>query len=201
MSADRVDAGLLARARHVHVSSFYLQTGLVAGLPALLRAVRAGGATTSVDPNWDPSGGWDGELRELLGEVDVLLPNETEACRIARTDDVTAAARALAQAGPTVVVKLGAAGALAVPAGGGDPVRVAGIGGIEPVDAVGAGDTFDAGLLAGRLAGEPLADAVALGCACGALSLRAAGGTAAQPTLEEAMALRRGGGPGGSAPR
>jgi hypothetical protein len=27
-----------------------------------------------------------------------------------------------------------------------------------------------------------------LGCACGALSTRAAGGTAAQPTLEEALA-------------
>jgi sugar/nucleoside kinase (ribokinase family) len=203
MTAERVDAGLLARARHVHVSSFYLQTGLVAGLPALLRSVRAGGATTSVDPNWDPSGGWDGGLRELLPDIDVLLPNETEACRIAGADDVVSAARALAQAGPTVVVKLGADGALAVPAGGGgDPVRVPAISGIEPVDAVGAGDTFDAGLLAGRLAGKPLTDAVALACACGALSLRAAGGTARQPTLEEARAaLERGGDRADRAPR
>jgi sugar/nucleoside kinase (ribokinase family) len=195
MSAERVDAALLAHARHVHISSFYLQTGLAAGLPALLRAARAGGATTSVDPNWDPSGGWDGGLRALLGEVDVLVPNEVEACRIAAVADVEAAAGALAAAGPLVAVKRGADGALAVPAGGGAVVRVQPPRGlVETVDAVGAGDTFDAGLLAGLLAGEPLEDALALACACGALSLRAAGGTSAQPTLEEARATRRGGG-------
>jgi sugar/nucleoside kinase (ribokinase family) len=195
MTTERVSAGLLSRARHVHVSSFYLQTALAPDLPALLGAARAGGATTSVDPNWDPSGGWDGGLGELLGEVDVLLPNAVEACRIARLSDVGAAAARLAAAGPLVAVKLGPEGALAVPAGGGAAVRAQPPTGLpEPVDAVGAGDTFDAGLLSGLLAGEPLPDALALACACGALSLRAAGGTAAQPTLDEAMASRRGGG-------
>jgi sugar/nucleoside kinase (ribokinase family) len=61
---------------------------------------------------------------------------------------------------------------------------------VEPVDTVGAGDTFDAGLLAGLLSGEPLDQALALACACGALSTRAAGGTTAQPTIEEARAAR-----------
>ena len=32
-------------------------------VPALFRAARAAGATTSLDPNWDPSGAWDGGLR------------------------------------------------------------------------------------------------------------------------------------------
>ena len=41
---------------------------------------------------------------------------------------------------------------------------------VDPVDATGAGDSFDAGFLAARLAGEDLAGALALGCACGALS-------------------------------
>ncbi|HEY2320801.1 MAG TPA: carbohydrate kinase family protein [Solirubrobacteraceae bacterium] len=195
MTAERVDPGVLARARHVHVSSFYLQTALAPGLPRLLAAARAGGATTSMDPNWDPSGGWDGGLRALLGEIDVLAPNAVEACRIAGVDDVEAAAARLAARGPLVAVKLGAAGALLVPAGGGAVVRAQPPPApAEPVDAVGAGDTFDAGLLAGLLAGEPPADALGLACACGALSLRAAGGTGAQPTLEEAMASRPGGG-------
>jgi sugar/nucleoside kinase (ribokinase family) len=200
MTADRVDRALVARARHVHVSSFYLQTALAPGLPALLRAARAGGATTSLDPNWDPSGGWDGGVHELLGELDVLLPNAVEARRIAGVDDVERAARALAQAGPTVVVKLGEEGALAV-APGAEPIRVTAMPGITPVDAVGAGDTFDAGLLAGLLGGEPLESAVSLACACGALSLRAAGGTAAQPTLDEARRARRGGAPADPVPR
>ena len=161
MTTARVDAGLLSRARHVHVSSFYLQTALAPGLFGLLATARAGGATTSVDPNWDPSERWEGGLRELLGEVDVLLPNEAEACRIAAVDDVVQAATRLAASGPLVAVKLGAAGAVAVPAGGGPVVRAQPPDGLpEPVDAVGAGDSFDAGLLAGLLGGEPLQEAL-----------------------------------------
>jgi len=56
------------------------------------------------------------------------------------------------------------------------------------VDAVGAGDSFNAGFVYGTLAGWPLDRSLALAVACGALSTRAAGGTTAQPTLEEALA-------------
>ena len=59
------------------------------------------------------------------------------------------------------------------------------------MDATGAGDSFDAGFLAARLAGKPLPAALALACACGALSTRALGGTAAQPTLAEAREALR----------
>ena len=193
MTTEHVDAGLLARARHVHVASFFLQTALVPGLAALLRSARAHGATTSVDPNWDPAQRWDGGLLELLGEVDILLPNAAEARALAGISDAEAAAAKLAQAGPLVAVKLGAEGAVAAPAGGGGelvraaaPERV-----VDPVDAVGAGDAFDAGLLCAVLGGQPLAEALAFACACGTLSMRAAGGTAAQPTLAEARAVTR----------
>jgi sugar/nucleoside kinase (ribokinase family) len=185
MTADQVDADLVARARHIHVSSFFLQTALTAGLPALLSSARAGGATTSVDPNWDPSGGWDGGLRRLLEHVDVLLPNAVEACRIAGDEDPQAAAVQLAESGPLVAVKLGAAGALAAGPDGA-VVTVSAPAAMQPVDAVGAGDAFDAGLLAGLSAGESVERALALACACGTLSTRAAGGTAGQPTLAEA---------------
>ncbi len=193
MTAADVDAGLVARARHVHVSSFFLQTALVPGLAELLRAARAGGATTSVDPNWDPSGQWDGGLHDLIADVDVLLPNAMEAMRLAGVEEDPAhAAAVLAARGPMVSVKLGAEGAVAVPAGGGDVVRAEPPGFVvDPVDAVGAGDSFDAGLLCARLGGRPLDDALAFACACGALSMRAAGGTAGQPTLAEARAVSR----------
>jgi sugar/nucleoside kinase (ribokinase family) len=62
---------------------------------------------------------------------------------------------------------------------------------VKPIDAVGAGDTFDAGLLAGLLADKPLEEALALACASGTLSMRAAGGTSGQPTLEEARTISR----------
>jgi ribokinase len=200
--AEHVPDALLAAARWVHVTSPFLQPGLdVAAV-----AARAAG-TTSLDPGWDPYERW-----QLAWEgFDVLLPNAQEAQRLSGEDDVEAAARWLAAKGPTVVVKRGADGALAVrggadaratrPAVGGRPdkrvpseardgdiVRVAAPA-ANPVDATGAGDSFDAGFVTARLAGDDLAGALALGCACGALSTRAAGGTAGQPTLAEARSF------------
>jgi len=61
------------------------------------------------------------------------------------------------------------------------------------VDTTGAGDSFNAGFLYRWLEGAPLAECLRLGSACGALSTRGLGGTAAQPTLEEAEALVRSG--------
>ncbi|MGZ4200891.1 MAG: carbohydrate kinase family protein [Thermoleophilaceae bacterium] len=183
LRADAVDPDLVRSARHVHVSSYFLQTSLAPGLAELFRMAEG---TTSIDPNWDPAEDWDAGLRELLPLTDVFLPNAEEAVRIAGRADPEEAALALSGEGPLVVVKLGAEGALAVR--GEELVRVAAPAGVEPVDTTGAGDSFDAGVLAGLLGGWPLERALALGCACGALSTRAAGGTASQPTLEEAAA-------------
>lgn len=190
MTAGHLAADLLARARHVHVSSFFLQRELAPGLPGLLESARDGGTTTSIDPNWDPSGEWDGGLRALLPQIDVLLPNAAELCRIAGREEATVAAVELAAQGPLVAVKLGAEGAIAAQAEH-ELVAAAAPEGITSVDTVGAGDTFDAGLLAGLLAEESVEEALELACACGTLSTRAAGGTGAQPTLEEVRRYRR----------
>jgi sugar/nucleoside kinase (ribokinase family) len=182
-----VDRNLLHATRHLHVSSYFLNDGLRAGLEDLLREARGAGATTSFDPNWDPREEWDGGLLDLLGETTILFVNAEEATRIARADDVENAARALSGDGRVlVVVKLGADGALAVVDG--RIVRSPTVAVTDEVDAVGAGDSFDAGFLAGHLAGRPLEESLRLANACGSLSMRAVGGTAAQPTLEEASA-------------
>lgn len=181
-----IQPALLARARHVHISSFFLQTALARGLGPVLSEVRRRGGTTSIDPNWDPSERWDGGLRELLGDVDVLFPNAVEAVQIAGGGDPQQAAQRLAALGPLVVVKLGADGALAARAGAA-PVSVRAPVVVTVRDAVGAGDSFDAGVLAALLDGQAVERALALGCACGALSTRGVGGTAAQPTLGEAL--------------
>jgi ribokinase len=178
LRAEDVPRELLARARHVHVTSPFLQDGLRPGLRALAGATRS----SSLDTGWDPREEWS----VPLDAFDILLPNAEEALRLAgRSDgDVEAAARDLGA--DIVVVKLGAEGALAI--AGGETIRVAGTR-VEPVDSTGAGDSFDAGFLRAHLDGASPAEALALGCACGALSTRGAGGTAAQPTLAEARAL------------
>lgn len=179
-----IDPARLERARHVHVSSYFLQQSLAPELPALFERVRAGGATTSVDPNWDPSGRWDGGLRDLLGHLDVFLPNATEASRVAGIDELDDAVLALAERAGVVVAKAGAGGALA--AHGERLVRAAAPT-IDAVDTTGAGDAFDAGYLASMLAGDPLERSLAIANACGALSTRALGGVDAQPTMEEVL--------------
>jgi sugar/nucleoside kinase (ribokinase family) len=179
LRAEDVPDEALTAARHVHVTSPFLQDGLRPGLRELAGRARS----ASLDTGWDPHERWD----VPLDAFDVLLPNGEEALRLAGRDDgdVEAAARELAARVETVVVKLGADGALAV--AGGETVRVAAKR-IEPVDSTGAGDSFDAGFLAARLSGAGLRDALTLACACGALSTRRAGGTAAQPDMAEARA-------------
>jgi sugar/nucleoside kinase (ribokinase family) len=186
LRADTVDPQLIRRARHIHVSSFFLQRALTPDLRALFADARRHGTTVSIDPNWDPSGSWDDGLHGLLGAIDILMPNAAEAMHISGLEDPGEAARALSASGATVAVKLGAEGALAVQAGA--QVNARAPDGPAPVDTIGAGDSFDAGLLAGLLAGEPLEQALKLACATGTLSTRARGGTAAQPTLAQARA-------------
>jgi sugar/nucleoside kinase (ribokinase family) len=84
------------------------------------------------------------------------------------------------------VVKLGARGALC--ADGTRRHRVS-VPPVVPVDATGAGDCFNAGLIAGLLRGLALPEAAALACATGALSTRAPGGTGSSPGLPSALAL------------
>ncbi|MFC1975473.1 carbohydrate kinase family protein [Chloroflexota bacterium] len=184
LQAEQVDRMLLRRARHIHVTSYFLQRALQPGLPALLTEARSLGCTVSMDTNWDPAERWADGLDEALAQVDVFLPNEQEALAIARRSNIADALAVLAQDIPTVVVKLGAEGAMcqqgeACLQDAGFPVDV--------MDTTGAGDSFDAGFLYGYLQQWPLADSLALACACGSLSTRAAGGTTAQATLEEAQ--------------
>ena len=190
LTAQDVPAVLLTRARHVHISSYFLlERSLGPGLAALLATARAAGATTSLDTNWDPAGKWgDDHLHASLAQTDVLLPNEAEALRIAGAPTLSAAAADLTGAGPRLVVKLGERGALCVD---GPVWHRAGLPPVTPVDATGAGDCFNAGLIGGLLRGLALPDATALGCAVGALSTRAAGGTASCPDLATALALAR----------
>src|SRR5262249_62221859 len=105
-------------------------------LPALVAAVRAAGTSTWIDSNWDPDEQWDGGLLEALRESDILFANGEEVTRIARVDEVEAAARTLATSGPLVVVKLGREGAIAAAA---DDVAHATAPEVDGVDTVRAG--------------------------------------------------------------
>jgi sugar/nucleoside kinase (ribokinase family) len=190
LTAAEVPAELLSRARHVHVSSYFLlERSLGPGLAALLSAARAAGASTSLDTNWDPSGTWGQDFfPDVLAQTDLLLPNEAEARRISGATTLPEVISALTKAGGALALKLGASGALY--ADGPQQYRATPPL-VSPVDATGAGDCFDAGLLAGRLNGLEPPAALALGCAVGAASTQAIGGTGGSPDLAAALALAK----------
>jgi len=179
-AADLPDA-LLARARHLHVSAYFLlEESLGAGLAELFAAASARGLRTSLDTNYDPAGRWgDQRLRAALAQTDVFLPNEAEALGISGERELGRAAWVLAAAGRNVVIKLGARGALCVPADQAMPSLVA-VPQVRPLDTTGAGDCFNAGVISGLLQGLDLPHATALGCAVGAASTAAPGGTGAR---------------------
>jgi len=180
----------LGGVRHLHVASPYLVHGLRADLAGLLTEARAGGVATSLDTNDDPARSW-AHLAELLAAVDVVLPNRDELLRWAAAlgQQVTSwaeAAGVVAARGPTVVVKVGADGGALIRAG--EPPLQVPAPVVTPVDTTGAGDSFDAGWIAGRLGGLDDRSALTWAVRAGSLSTRAAGGSAAQATRAEVEA-------------
>jgi len=173
---DDLDLDYLANSRHFHLSSFYLQRSLRPRVPELFRRMKEAGLTTSLDTNDDPDDGWKGGLDEVLPYVDVFLPNEREVQKAAGVADVEAAVKKLAAVVPLVVVKLGRQGAIA--RRGAERFACPSIS-VDAVDAVGAGDSFDAGFLHQYVRGADLTACLRAGAIAGAFSTTRAGGTGA----------------------
>jgi sugar/nucleoside kinase (ribokinase family) len=180
-----IDLSLLPQARHLHLGSYFLLDALRPDIPRLFDAAHAAGLTVSLDTNYDPTEKWNDGLADTLARTDVFLPNDTELQAIAGLTEVAPALTKLAGQVPLVAVKLGAAGAIAQR--GAESVTAAALP-VTVIDSTGAGDSFDAGFVYGYLSGWELSQSLRLGCVCGALSTRAAGGAGAQPTLAEALA-------------
>jgi 5-dehydro-2-deoxygluconokinase len=125
----------------------------------------------------------------VLRECDLVVGTEEE-IRIAggstETREALLAIRELT--GATIVLKVGAMGAIVFPGeipddleGG---VRVPGFP-VEVFNSVGAGDAFMSGFLSGWLREEPLEECLRLGNACGAIVVSRHGCSPAMPTPEE----------------
>jgi sugar/nucleoside kinase (ribokinase family) len=171
-----LDFDFLVQARHFHMSSLYLQRGLQAGLPDLLRRLKHAGLTISLDTNDDPGDRWGSPLDKVLPYVDVFMPNEDEMCRMTRCSNLEDAAQALSVKPPVIVVKRGRRGARVYENSritDVDPLTV------TPVDTIGAGDSFDAGFLRAYLLNKDIVQCARAGNITGALSTQASGGTEA----------------------
>ncbi len=200
-SADLPDV-LLEDVSVLLISGYALfDAGVRAAVTGLARRARTRGAAVVVDPS--SAGfiadvgpavllGWLGDL----GGVDLLLPNADEArlltggtaTGVADAADAADAAAALRAHAVTVVVKLGADGAVVATADGVTAVPAVAA---TVVDPTGAGDAFAAGLLAALTSG---ADVVAAAHAGAVLAAHAVARTGARPPAASDQPAGSGGG-------
>jgi len=126
---------------------------------------------------------------DALESVDIFTLNAKEALHLTGEQNIKSALKRLAELTPTVVIKLGADGAIAKSKGlrvhmPGIPTNV--------IDTTGAGDNFDCGFLYGLLHGYSLEDCLRCGNFCGSHSTTARGGWEASPIardLEEYLGI------------
>lgn len=141
----------------------------------LIGRAKAHGATVSVDP---ASAGFItdfgvAEFMNLCTGVDILRPNDDEACVLAGVTDVAIATEKLTEFFPLVITTSGRHGVL-VGERGKPIVHIA----VEPVDVVdptGAGDSFNAGVLAALANGASPVDAARNGARIAASGLLTVG--------------------------
>lgn len=177
LSINDIPLRKLSHFSHLHVSSYFLQKGLQKDIVSLFKAAHENGLSTSLDIQWDPANEWNFPFRECLPYVDFFLPNEAEILALTRTGHLNEALRTLESFANLIVVKRGMNGAVAYQKGhyiNAAPYRHSFF-----IDAIGAGDSFNAGFISSYLQGTSLQESLSFGNLAGAINTTAAGGTGA----------------------
>jgi sugar/nucleoside kinase (ribokinase family) len=179
--ADIPDEALL-ESRHLHISSVFLQSGLMPDLLRLFKKAKEFGLTTSLDPQWDPAGKWDIDLAGLSQYVDIFLPNLVEINAITKTTDLDGAIDSIKQYDANIIIKNGKFGASLWD--GKELAYQRAFLNSDVVDSIGAGDSFDAGFICKFLRHRPLQECLEFGALMGAVNTTRNGGTDAFSSIE-----------------
>ncbi|HEX6509805.1 MAG TPA: PfkB family carbohydrate kinase [Chloroflexota bacterium] len=137
------------------------------------RAARRRDILVYVDTNWNPEFLHSSTLRDLLSEVDIFAPNQSEALEITGAADIDRALQILSGWCPCVAIKCGAAGVLACCDG--RQYHVPAIE-VRAVETTGAGDNSNAGLIYGLLQGYSFQRSLECANITGGLSTLVLGG-------------------------
>ncbi len=191
MRPEHIPLERVRQAKVLYVGGYLLMPPLEGpnGLAAVFRAARAAGVTTVLDVVVPGPGEYWHRIKDALAETDVFLPNTDEAAIITGDADPLGQAARFRDAGArTVVITQGERGTLL--ATDGLCVR-AGTYPTQFVGGTGAGDAFDAGYIAGLLAGEDPIGCLKWGSALGASCVRSISATESVFTGAEAIEFMR----------
>lgn len=181
-----VDWNLLKGTKILHIAGSFLMPG-IDGQPTanVLKKAKDLGITTTLDTAWDSKGRWMTLLKPCLEYVDYAVPSIEEARMVTGKHDPADVAQVLLDHGvKTVGLKMGEDGCYIRNAD--TEIRVPRYD-IEAVDALGAGDAFAAGFLAGIYYGWDLEKTGRFANAVGALCVMALGATTGVKSLEETL--------------
>ena len=170
---------LFASSRSMLIGYYPLMPNLLDHLADVMKAIRDTGCLTALDSAGD--GGTLSPLDKILPHVDVYCPSLREASHQTGLSDPKQMIKVYRDLGAPgwIGIKLGSHGAI-LSSSHDEMVHIRPIAPPGPVvDTTGAGDAFFAGLLTGILRGETPQDAGRTAAATGALSVTAAGATAA----------------------
>lgn len=182
LSEQHVTDKMLENASHLHVSSVFIQPSLKPGLTKLFKRAKKFGLTTSLDPQWDSYEKWDCDWKNLLPYVDVFLPNMEELKNITQKQTITKAVACIKDTANTIVVKNSIEGASVFYKN--EMIEQPAFINHNFADAIGAGDSFDAGFIRRFIQNKSLKECVELGAVCGAINTTAYGGTTAFKDLD-----------------
>jgi sugar/nucleoside kinase (ribokinase family) len=177
LTLEDITESSLKKARHLHFSNYFLQPGLKKSIGSLFKMAKSLGLTTSFDTQWDPEEKWDLDIQSVLPDVDVFLPNHQELLYLTKKATVVEALDYLSPIANTIAVKMSNKGSLVFSMG--EKLQKHAFLNTKVVDAIGAGDSFNAGFIHKFIQKCPIEECQEFGNLTGAVSTTAAGGTTA----------------------
>ncbi len=177
----------LSSAKHLHFSSFFFQPGIKPKLVDLFKKAKSLGLTTSLDPQWDPAETWDFDYAKILPHIDIFLPNEEELKNISGMNNLEDAVNTIQKYCNILVVKNGSSGSTIYHKG--QVTHAEPFLNTSVVDAIGAGDSFNAGFIHKFIQKSPLHECHQFGNLMGAVNTTKSGGTTAFDDYDSIMEI------------
>ena len=191
MGFDDIDKSVFDCAKHIHLSSLFMQSGLLRDIDKILDLAKEKGVTVSLDTQWDPMETWKLDYKNVLPKITVFMPNEKELMALTHKENLEAAiAEVLPFLGCAMLVKCGSDGSILVRKDGSRVVLPAFLN-KNVVDAIGAGDSFNSGFISAFVKGLSLEDCQITGNLTGAVNTTASGGTGAFVSLDHVRKVCR----------